>query len=220
MQIQKIFTEIRNCLNEREDKILLEVDEQFNNIYFKEDIIKKSEKLPIKMKESLEKGKILNKWDENNHKLNSLINDCINIENNIKDISIINENITKFNTKKIEINFNPEKFENNDFLESIKKFGSLEIKNNEDDINKKEQKNKKKNKFGKLLKEENIELLTNWIKSDNQQIKSINFELCYDAKINGDDKNNFHKFCENVGPSILVIKTESNYIFGGYTREN
>ena len=122
MQIQKIFTEIRNCLNEREDKILLEVDEQFNNIYFKEDIIKKSEKLPIKMKESLEKGKILNKWDENNHKLNSLINDCINIENNIKDISIINENITKFNTKKIEINFNPEKFENNDFLESIKKF--------------------------------------------------------------------------------------------------
>ena len=40
------------------------------------------------------------------------------------------------------------------------------------------------------------------------------------CKNNGDDLNNFHKFCDNIGPSLLVIKTESNYIFGGYTKEN
>ena len=52
-----------------------------------EDIINKGEKLPKKIKLSLEKGKLINKeWDNNN--LNSYINDCINIENNIK---IINE---------------------------------------------------------------------------------------------------------------------------------
>ena len=40
------------------------------------------------------------------------------------------------------------------------------------------------------------------------------------CKKNGDDKNNFHKFCDKIGPSLLVIKTQSNYIFGGYTKEN
>ena len=63
-------------------------------------------------------------------------------------------------------------------------------------------------------------MFINWIKSDNKNIKDVKFQLCYDAKKNGDDKDNFHKFCDNVGPSLLIIKTESNYIFGGYTREN
>ena len=44
-KIQKIFTNIRNALNEKEDKLLLDIDEYYNNIYYKEDIIKKSEKL-------------------------------------------------------------------------------------------------------------------------------------------------------------------------------
>ena len=95
LKIQNIFKKIRNALNEREDKLLLEVDNQFNNKFGDENIIKESEKLPIKIKESLEKGKIIeNKWNKN--KLNSLINDCINIENNIKNINTINENIKKF----------------------------------------------------------------------------------------------------------------------------
>ena len=34
LKIQKIFTNIRNILNEREDEILLEVDNQFNAISF------------------------------------------------------------------------------------------------------------------------------------------------------------------------------------------
>ena len=145
-KIQKIFTEIRNVLNEREEQLLLEVDEKFNNLFCDEDIIKKSEKLPNKIKASLTKGKsiINNEWDENNNKLNSFINDCIYIENNIKDIKIINEAITKYNSKKIEINFIPEKIENNKFIDSIKKFGNLDIKENKEI-------NEKINIFGKLL---------------------------------------------------------------------
>ena len=71
---------------------MLEVDNLFNKKYFDEDIIKKGEKLPKHIKISLEKGKLIEKeWDNNN--LNSYINDCINIENNIKHINIINEKI-------------------------------------------------------------------------------------------------------------------------------
>ena len=99
MNVQTIFTKIRNVLNEKEDKLLNDIDEQFNNIYFKEDLIKESEKLPNKIKKSIEKGKIIDKeWNENN--LSSLINDCINIENNIKEINIINDNIKKSNLNK------------------------------------------------------------------------------------------------------------------------
>ena len=133
LTIQKVFTKIRNKINDREDKLLSEVDEKFNNIFFKEDIIKEGEKLPNKIKESLEKGKLINKeWNYN--KLNSLINDCLNIENNIKEINIINENIKKYNSNQLIFKFNTEEKEINNFLENINKFGNIEgniiIKNN------------------------------------------------------------------------------------------
>ena len=57
INIQKVFTKIRNAINEREDEILLEVDKLFENLFLKESIIKKGEKLPNKIKISLEKGK-------------------------------------------------------------------------------------------------------------------------------------------------------------------
>ena len=57
LNIQKIFTKIRNALNDREDQLLMEVDKKFDEIYFSEDLIKKSEKLPSKIKESLKKEK-------------------------------------------------------------------------------------------------------------------------------------------------------------------
>ena len=94
MEIQKSFTKLRNSINDREDQLLLEVDTKFNDIFINENIIKESEKLPNKIKLSIEKGKIIeNKWKDN--KLNSLINDCLNIEKNIKYIILF---------KKIEIN--------------------------------------------------------------------------------------------------------------------
>ena len=87
LKIQKVFTSIRNAINEREDFLLSEVDKQFNSLYLDEKTIKQSESFPNKIKISLEKGKALDKeWDDDN-KLNSLINDCINIENNIQEIN-------------------------------------------------------------------------------------------------------------------------------------
>ena len=56
----------------------------------------------------MDKGKQIDKeW--NNDNLASYINDCINIENNIKDINIINESINKYNiNNKISIGFSPD----------------------------------------------------------------------------------------------------------------
>ena len=73
--------------------------------------------------EQLEKGKLIEKEDNNN--LSSFINDCIVIENNIKDIITINDNIKKCNnSKNIKIKFFPEEKGVNDFIENIKNLGN------------------------------------------------------------------------------------------------
>ena len=66
MNIQKIFTTIRTKINEREDELLSEVDKKYDELYFKEDIIKEGTKLPIKIKESIQRSNIINnEWNEN-----------------------------------------------------------------------------------------------------------------------------------------------------------
>ena len=126
LEIQKIFTKIRNILTEREDELLNEIDNLFKSKYINEDIIKKGEKLPKQIKLSIEKGKIIDKEWNNNNNLISYINDCINIENNIKNINNIKENINKCNiTNIIKIKFEPEINQLDDFLKTIKSFGKI-----------------------------------------------------------------------------------------------
>lgn len=57
LNISKIFTKIRTTINEREDEILEEVEKLYDELFFKEDIIKISEKLPNQIKIYLEKEK-------------------------------------------------------------------------------------------------------------------------------------------------------------------
>ena len=45
LEIQKVFTKIRSALNEREDYLILEVDKQYENAFFNEDIIKELKKV-------------------------------------------------------------------------------------------------------------------------------------------------------------------------------
>ena len=125
INVQKIFTKIRNTLNEREDKLILEINDTYNEIYIEEDIIKNSEKLPNKVKQSLDKGKLIDKeWKD--IELNSMINDCINIENNIQCINEINQNINKFNSNNnIKVEVIPKEEGINEFLENIKTFGKI-----------------------------------------------------------------------------------------------
>ena len=126
--IQYIFTKLRNELNNREDKLLSDVDNKFDELFLKEDIIKQGDKFPNKIKNSLKRGKLIEEhWNEN--KLNSLINDCLNIEHNIENINKINENINKNNSPKISIKFYPTEIDISEFLEKIKHFGIIENSN-------------------------------------------------------------------------------------------
>ena len=131
LKIQKIFTGIRNELNNREDELLIEVDKQYETLYFKNEFIQETEKLPKKLKVYLEKGQQIkeNKDKNNENNINSLINDCINIENIMDEINKINEGIKKCgesaNTS-IVLNIDDEK----EIKEYIKSLGKIEIENN------------------------------------------------------------------------------------------
>ena len=125
LKISKIFTKIRNIINEREDQLLLELDNIYDKYFFKENIIKKGDKMPKQIKILLDKGKILNNEWNDDDKLIERINDCINIENNIKDIIEINKNIENNNSKKFKIKFLPENEKNIELAENIIKFGEI-----------------------------------------------------------------------------------------------
>ena len=91
----KIFTNLRNALNNREDEILIDIENEFERSFFNEDLIKTAEKLPNNVKKSIENGKIINNIRDDQNKLNFMIYSCINIEKNIKEIKLINDNIEK-----------------------------------------------------------------------------------------------------------------------------
>ena len=111
---------------------MLEIDNKFDNLFFKEDLIRQGERLPNDIKASLEKCK---KIDNDNYKIEKLsifINDCISIENNINKIQLIKDNIEKNNNTEIKIYFLPkEEKEISEFLNGVRLLGKInqEIKN-------------------------------------------------------------------------------------------
>ena len=127
--IQKIFTKIRTELNNREDKLYEEIDKIFEKIFFNEELIKESEKLPNLIKLSLEKGKIQEDEWKNENKLIELINHCINIENTIIKIDSIYNKIQEYNSNKdTEVNFEPKSADiENNLINEIKKFGNIKV---------------------------------------------------------------------------------------------
>jgi len=128
LTIQKVFTQLRNIINEREDELLSHVDKKFNKLFFKEELIKESEILPTKIKTFLEKSRnINNEWNDDN--LIHLVNDCINIENTVKDIKSLNNKVKRCSAINFKIDFFPKKGEIDYFSQKIKNFGKISHKN-------------------------------------------------------------------------------------------
>lgn len=202
LKIQKLFTKLRNVLNEREDEIILEIDKTFNEIY-SVDKIKEYEKLPSKINISLEKAKSINIKELDDHnKLVSTINECLNIEDNIKNIQLINS-ITKLkvnNNLKIEYNLKDEDFDN--LIENIKTFGNIYFINNKLDsviI-------KNKDDIDKFY-----ELISN-------KIKINNIKLLYRASKDGLEFKSLINKINNKSNLVFLFFTDNKRIFGAFIK--
>ena len=88
--------------------------------------MKESESLPKKLKNSIDKGKKIEKEEWNDDNLPSLINDCINIEENIKKVNKIDNNIKEsYLNKESKIELDIEEKEINNLIKNIKNFGNI-----------------------------------------------------------------------------------------------
>ena len=59
-------------------------------------------------------------------------------------------------------------------------------------------------------------MIINWIK-EKTQTKEIEFKLIFKMTKNGYRSQDFHKHCDKKGPTLVLIKTTKNKIFGGFT---
>ena len=204
--VQKTFTNIRNAINTREDELLLEIDNKYNDKSIKEELIKEIERLPNKIKASLEKCKSINKEWDNNDKLFSIINNCINIENILKDINKINQVIKNFDSNiKPNIAFYPkEEKEINLFLSKIKSFGKI----TEDDLF-------NLCEISKIL--DNNENYSNALKNWINPKENIKYELLYRLSENGESFSKFHELCDNKGPLLVLFHVQDGNKIGLYT---
>ena len=67
-----------------------------------------------------------------------------------------------------------------------------------------------------------IKFLSSKINFDQSMIidwigKNFTSELLFSTSKNGFEPSEFHKLCDNKGPTIIFIETKKGYIFGGYT---
>ena len=207
LTIQKFFTKIRNELNNREDQLLLEVESMFETKYINEDNLKEYHKLPNKIKLSLEKYNNINNSNNNYNNSIILINYCLSVEKNIEDIKIMQKKLANSNDlNNSPILFYPEKDEEiNNYFKKIQIFGRLIIGQND---------------FTKSsIINENFEhqiKIENWIKNKINKPK-IEMKLIFKMGENGSKSSDFHKYCDNKGPTLSLITTTKNRKFGGFT---
>ena len=125
INIQKIFTKIRNELNNREDELLLKIDKKFDNLVFKESSLKDYEKSSKKIKFSFNEKNLVDK-ERKDENIISLINECINVENNIKNLKQLNNDLKKNDFKKIyNVDHNFQEEQTNKFIKSIYYLGDI-----------------------------------------------------------------------------------------------
>ena len=182
MKIQKIFTTLRNALNDREDELLSQVDNNFN-LFFKGDITKESEKLLVKINNYLEKGKLAEKEWEYKNKLNFAINESIIIENNMKEINIEYEKIKDIICNDIlDYKFSPDNFELGKIIVKIKNFGEIQkIEKNKTEVSL-----NKESKIEEILKpEENFLAFIEKFKAQLKNEKKIGDKNEIDIEIRG-----------------------------------
>ena len=195
--IQKVFTKIRTALNEREDELISKVKGIYKESFFDEEIVKESEKLPLKVKQSLESTNEIKEIQNIEKELSSEINYYIEFENNLNKIEEINKTINKCNSNKTRIVFEC----NYNHLENIiKKFGNINILFEE----------KEANEFNIIFERKKIEKIIH--------LNDSKFFIIENVKIINVGINSYKNLClvkdqENSSGEIFFFKNLDNNIY-------
>ena len=69
-----------------------------------------------------------------------------------------------------------------------------------------------KYKNSKIINEEEFKMISDWINPNCR----YEFNLIYNSERDGDSISTMHKLVDGKGPTLFLIKSDNNYIFGGY----
>ena len=148
-------------------------------------------------------------------KIGLLINEVYELKKEINNIKISHEK---------EINILKE--ENNNLKNLLNKY--IPFLDKIMNINIKETEGKKISNIEDYLSENSLIIknnikkqntIINWIKKKLKK-DHIKFELEFRMSENGTKSVDFHKICDDIGPTLILIKTTKNKIFGGFTNLN
>ena len=184
LEVKDIFEKIKTELNNRENILSSDIDKYLDEKYF-------IDKKRYEIKSLLSKFKSLDDdWED--EELKELINNCIKIENKVKEINNIKENIEKnYNKDNFNIRFNSNI---NTIITKIKKFGCISD--------------------SKILKRKNIINKFNELINDDKITN--NMTLLYRSSRDGLDYLNIIKSINNKSNLLFLYLTENNKIFGAY----
>ena len=156
---------------------------------------------------------IASKINKSITKIEKLEKDKIQLKNEISQLKKENSKVDKRN---LSIENKLKDFSDRlDFYLSY--LNQIKQKQNIDIIDKSKSFNETSSIINNEYKKQNI--IIDWIKS---KVKKgiINFELIFKMSIHGYSSYDFHKYCDNAGPTLILIKTTKDKIFGGFTPLN
>ena len=190
-EIKSIFEKLRTELNNRESMLTSEADKYFNENYFNEGIVNKIDEIKSLLKNA---ESIDDDWEDDD-KLNELINNCINIENNVNEINTIQGKLKKYikNDNKFNIQFNNDI---DNYINKIKKFGYIFDST--------------------ILKEQNNINIFNKLIDDNKITNNLN--LLYRSSRDELNYLNIINAINNKSNLIFLYLTENDKIFGAYIK--
>ena len=98
-------------------------------------------------------------------------------------------------------------FDINYFIIIILKLKYINVTNNKNEINQLYESN--------IILRNEIDLLKNWLPKEPTKIIKL-----YDSYKDSHNAGSFHRKCDNKGNTIVLVKTDSDFRFGGYTEKS
>lgn len=205
-KILKEITKINDLFDNTNNKIVQYFEEKHKKLLEEEkNLIENLQNEVTKIKEKLEKN-----LSECNRimKINERI--IKGIEKMKKDKETENNNMIKKLTYISKINRNQKDI--NELLNQAMKNTKINFEEDKNNIKYEEYIfNGNLFNLSSILNNENIELIKSWLPN-----KNILFNLLFDTKRDGDNSSTFHDKCDGKNPTLVLIKSDSGYCFGGY----
>ena len=133
------------------------------------------------------------------------------------------------NIKNLEENYKTEKLKHESEINYLKENISILKENNMsyvnenkklwEEINKLKENNKINSFDSKIIEsKDNIKFIIDYIKQNDKKFNLNNIKLLFRGSRDGERTKTCHELCDNKQNVLIIMKSETGYIFGGYSK--